>query len=63
MQYKAIFDLPDDVTPPRTVGFQFGIMVQTDQGIKYQPKIYTAVLMPIKSPLEEWEDPNETNDN
>lgn len=55
MQYKAIFDIPDDVVPPPTVGFQMvGEMVQTPQGvIQYQPQIYKAVLQPIKSAIED----------
>ena len=53
MQYKAIFDIPDDIVPPPTVGFQFGIMVQTEQGPQIQPQIYKAILQPIKSKLEE----------
>ena len=53
MQYKAIFDIPDDVTPPPTAGFQIGMMVQTPQGVQYQPQIYTAVLQPIKSTVED----------
>lgn len=53
MQYKAIFDIPDDIVPPPTVGFQFGMMVQTEQGPQIQPQIYKAILQPIKSKFEE----------
>lgn len=63
MLYKAIFDIPNDLTPPVTVGFQVAMAVQTEQGVQIQPKIYTAVLMPIKSPLEEWEDLNDASNN
>lgn len=65
MQYKAIFDLPDGITPPSTVGFGISgdIKVINGQGITVDHQVYTAVLMPIKSLLEEWEDLNETNDN
>lgn len=53
MQYKAIFDIPDDIVPPPTVGFQFGMMVQTEQGPQIQPQIYKAILQPIKSAIED----------
>lgn len=63
MLYKAIFNLPDDLVPPATVGFQVAAAIQTEQGVQIQPKIYTAVLQPIKSSVEEWEDPDdESND-
>ena len=63
MQYKAIFDLPDDLLPPPTVGFQVATAVQTEQGVQIQPKLYTAVLQPIKSSIEEWEDPDVASDD
>ena len=55
MQYKAIFDIPDDVTPPPTVGFvtSGGITVINGQGITVDQQAYTAVLVPIKSTVEE----------
>lgn len=63
MLYKAIFDIPNDLLPPQTVGFQIATAVQTEQGVQIQPKIYTAVLQPIKSSIEEWEDPDGTSNN
>lgn len=62
MQYKAIFDIPDDIVPPPTVGFQFGMMVQTEQGPQIQPQIYKAILQPIKSTLEDCNNYREVKD-
>jgi hypothetical protein len=55
MQYKAIFDIPDDIVPPSTVGFGISgsIKVINGQGITVDQQVYTAVLMPIKSKLED----------
>lgn len=63
MQYKAIFDIPDAIVPLPTVGFQFGMMVQTEQGPQIQPQIYKAVLQPIKSAIEDCDNYREVKDD
>ena len=54
--YKAIFNLPDDLIPPPTVGFQINIPIQTPQGIQIKDNIFTTALIPIKSVVEDCED-------
>ena len=54
--YKAIFDIPDNITPPPVVGFQIITPVQTDQGTQMQPTVYKTALIPIDSMIEDCED-------
>lgn len=54
MQYKAVFDIPDDVTPPPSIAFQCVATVQTDQGAQLQLQTYRATLMPFNSKIEEY---------
>lgn len=46
-RYKAIFDLPDNLIPPPTVGFQ--VVAPTNQPFPNQcnAQTYTAPLMPM----------------
>lgn len=54
--YKAIFNLPDDLTPPPTVWVQINNPIQTPHGIQIKNNVFTAALIPIKSVVEDCED-------
>ena len=47
-RYKAIFDLPDEITPPTSVGFQLAVPAQNGNFNPYNVITITATLIPVE---------------
>ena len=62
-RYKAIFDLPDEITPPVSVGFQIAGPVQNGNFNPYNVMTITAPLIPVAYVATEEVDMTEKGEN